>query len=1294
MFETLLLATMLAPTRQDVLLDIGWEVVQTDVIADAPPATGWTPTSVPHTHMTVAPGPRTALWYRRTLEAPKAGRTFLEFEAAGKAATVFVDGKQVDRWLNSWSPRWVELTPWLAGRQTVELTVRCADRAELYREGMATASGAPVPGSVLWPLGGYHDQIGLVLPVRLHTRPDAHLADPSIRITPSVRQGTLEVAGTASGAPAGSMVELRLEGIAGVLDTVPVGQGGAWSAKLPATNLRLWSPEDPHLYHLVSTLRSAEGTVLDVNRTRFGFREMWTEGQYFVLNGVRRNLLASSTWPLAEVLPVEVVRERLLAVKESNAIAFRLHIGPWQKEFRSVADEVGLLIVEEAPLYTDGTGMYAYDDPEFWQNSQQVIDGLIGWSYNHPSVVLWSLGNEILFMGNAGRATDLPRKLGDLARAARRVDASRPMMFEADLDPDGAYDVIGLHYPHELPNVHAYPIVADWLGSLKQTEAGGGMLGTRSSAFQWDRAKPLYIGEYLWVPMGDHSAGTVYFGPEAYANRGEFTSKARHRSWFDQTVAYRRSGVSGLCPWTAFGFGVALENAEGRATQRDFYTPIAAFPRHRELRSYANSTRTLTYDVFNESVQRQVLSLELHVGDQMLERRLNLDPADTEPIQFQVTLPSVPTSTVLACRSVLRADGRAVDERTFEWRIEPRPSAGTALHWVRADEDWSALEAGVTAVLASGALDPSPVPEAAGRVVVGSPGPDVQGIKSFVARGGTLVVLEHSSLAALGLPVQLVDHVSTMAFADDPNWPSLKFWGQDMVVARKQLLRSGRSGLRSLATSGGPQSLAQAPAGLLRYGQGRFVFLQAEVGGKLDEDPAAWATLRAAVRAAHADGQTREGRVVVVGGSPELWAVLGKIELDAVSVDEADPVEPVSGVILAGGTMPDWLPAKQAPVLWFVSDSDDWARHAGELSNPGLTFQPGRHTTSWHAADPLLVGVTAEELTLTTPPVNWDRVIQVPTGTCVGALMPEPGPTWTTLPGGAFIGEQRQVEGSALLLRRRNEVAAVLDGQGWTPIEVDADALQGAVVRLSVEGRTVEFLSPQGVARTWVYLPKAGSKLGLAVDNAASWGDDGPALRLRAVRVGSSVMLPAPVRALSGAGVAMAWSDVLATTLSPAALSIHPVRSERLLSAWCANLGMRFRMPQTSMSDALPLDQFVTEGGQYNVARGDVLELRSTGSGSIDLWVARPGDYEVAVDAEASPAAGVYPEFSIEQDGIELVRAACTTASRHTYRLKVRLREGARRLTLRFLNDANVAGEDRNLFVRRIALGFAESRAE
>jgi beta-galactosidase/beta-glucuronidase len=82
---------------------------------------------------------------------------------------------------------------------------------------------------------------------------------------------------------------------------------------------------------------------------RFGFKEFWTQGPDFYLNGVKRHLLGSGTWPSWNPESRAGIRERIQHLKDTHVNVFRLHIGPWIEAWHELADEMGMMLIEESP---------------------------------------------------------------------------------------------------------------------------------------------------------------------------------------------------------------------------------------------------------------------------------------------------------------------------------------------------------------------------------------------------------------------------------------------------------------------------------------------------------------------------------------------------------------------------------------------------------------------------------------------------------------------------------------------------------------------------------------------------------------------------------------------------------------------------------------------------------------------------------------------------------------------------------------------------------------------------------
>ena len=185
----------------------------------------------------------------------------------------------------------------------------------------------------------------------------------------------------------------------------------------------LWSPDAPSLYTLVFTLSGPDG-VLDRYETVTGLRSLdFTVDRGFLLNGAPVELqgacLHHDGGPVGAAVPEDVWRHRLMLLKEMGANALRTAHNPFAPEFYRLADEMGFLVMDEAfdgwetPKATHDYGHYFED---WWERD---LTYFIRRDRNHPSVVIWSVGNEVR---DATAATQ--KRLVDLIHT---LDPTRPV---------------------------------------------------------------------------------------------------------------------------------------------------------------------------------------------------------------------------------------------------------------------------------------------------------------------------------------------------------------------------------------------------------------------------------------------------------------------------------------------------------------------------------------------------------------------------------------------------------------------------------------------------------------------------------------------------------------------------------------------------------------------------------------------------------------------------------------------------------------------------------------------------
>ena len=175
----------------------------------------------------------------------------------------------------------------------------------------------------------------------------------------------------------------------------------------------VWSPENPKLYDVEL---SCEG---DEVRDRVGFREIRVKGMDIVLNGKPVFLHGISchedSVPNGKGLTDEERIENIRIAKELGCNFMRVAHYPHHERMAQLADELGILLWEEVPVYWN----IHFDSEDTYQDAENQLKELIHRDYNRASVIIWSVGNE-------NEDTDLRLQfMGNLAKCAHELDHTR-----------------------------------------------------------------------------------------------------------------------------------------------------------------------------------------------------------------------------------------------------------------------------------------------------------------------------------------------------------------------------------------------------------------------------------------------------------------------------------------------------------------------------------------------------------------------------------------------------------------------------------------------------------------------------------------------------------------------------------------------------------------------------------------------------------------------------------------------------------------------------------------------------
>src|SRR5690606_35919935 len=172
-------------------------------------------------------------------------------------------------------------------------------------------------------------------------------------------------------------------------------------------NPKKWSAEQPNLYELVFILKSSTNKPIAYYARKVGFRQfelkgniMHLNGKRIVFKGVNRHEFAADR---GRAVTEEDMRQDILLMKKHNINAVRTSHYPNHPKWYDLCDEYGLYVIDETNLETHGTWRYGQQEleeslpgsrPEWTENVLDRCHSMFERDKNHPSILIWSLGNE------------------------------------------------------------------------------------------------------------------------------------------------------------------------------------------------------------------------------------------------------------------------------------------------------------------------------------------------------------------------------------------------------------------------------------------------------------------------------------------------------------------------------------------------------------------------------------------------------------------------------------------------------------------------------------------------------------------------------------------------------------------------------------------------------------------------------------------------------------------------------------------------------------------------------------
>jgi beta-galactosidase len=466
--------------------------------------------------------------YRRTFTVPadwNDRRVILHFAGVDSAFYVWINGKLVGYSEDSRVPAEFDITDKLtAGENQIAVQVfRWSDGSYLEDQDM-------------WRLSGIFREVFLL------ARPKVSIADFAVRtnLSNEYRTGELviqpEIDAPQDTDLAGWTLEAQLFDGDKPMFTEPLKHDAAPIANLgykadllvertpqrgqpkfgwltgKVESPKLWTAETPNLYRLVLSLRDAEGNIIETTGTNVGFREARImEGQLLVngnpvrLRGVNRH----ETDPThGHAITEERMIQDIKLMKQANINAVRTSHYPNQTRWYELCDEYGLYVMDEANIETHGLRGYLASEPTWHAAFLERAIRMAERDKNHPSVIIWSMGNESGYGPN----------FAAISAWLRAFDPTRPIHYEGaqgtPTDPT-TVDIISRFYPR-VQGEYLNPPNAEGDSSVERPENAR---WERLLEIAWNdpSGRPVLTSEYAHA-MGNALGNMREYWDEIYSN--------------------------------------------------------------------------------------------------------------------------------------------------------------------------------------------------------------------------------------------------------------------------------------------------------------------------------------------------------------------------------------------------------------------------------------------------------------------------------------------------------------------------------------------------------------------------------------------------------------------------------------------------------------------------------------------------------------------------------------------------------------------------------------------------------
>jgi len=485
-------------------------------------------------------------WYRKTFMVPSASKNknvFIDFDGVYRNSEIWINGHYLGKRPNGYISFSYNLTPYLKfGAQNNVIAVK-VDNSGQPNSRWYTGSGINRNVWLRTVNKTHFCQWGTFV-VTPQITTDAATVHVSAIIIQGVRDLKLK---TVVFDEEGKKVASCLSPVKNAVDTTITFAEQNLVIKKPL----LWSPSRPYLYKITLQLLH-KGKVLDNYTVITGLRSFNFDSKSgFSLNGIRLKIkgvcMHENYGALGSAVNISAVARQLKLLKDMGCNAIRTAHNPPAPEFLDLCDQMGFLVMDEAfDMWRKKKSSHDYHENWAEWYKRDLTDQVLR-DRNHPSVFMWSIGNEIREQFDS-TGTSIARELVSIVKS---IDNTRPVT-SALSEPDphknfiyksGALDVVGLNYhqdlyPDFLKNYPGQKFVAT--ETMSALETRGFYDQPTDSTRYWPKSSK--------IPFKD---GNADFAVTAYDNVAAYWGSTHEETW---KIIKKYDFLSGLFVWTGFDY--------------------------------------------------------------------------------------------------------------------------------------------------------------------------------------------------------------------------------------------------------------------------------------------------------------------------------------------------------------------------------------------------------------------------------------------------------------------------------------------------------------------------------------------------------------------------------------------------------------------------------------------------------------------------------------------------------------------------------------------------------------------